>query len=400
MKYSNIKLKHIIKVAGGKRLPFQHEFTLEKTLHPYIRARDIRDGKITFDDPVYIEDKTFLHIKNYIVNTRDVCITIVGANVGDVGDVPEFLNGANLTENAVKLTPKNSNFDCIFLKYCLLTTELRDKMKQLGAGAAAQQKLGLYKINELELPYPSIGIQKRIASILLTFDKFIEINNKKIKILEQMARLLYQEWFVEFRFPGHEKVKFVDSELGKIPEGWKVTKVKSLVTRLSPGGLYDSNTVCERGKVPVLDQGQSGVIGYHNNAPGFEATLENPVIIFANHTCYQRIINFAFSTIQNVLPFKPSEENFRNIYWLHYSTDNLIEFNDYKGHWPEFMTKKLVLPPAQICDQFGSIAKYITDCIFYHQNQNKTLVSMRDLLLPKLMSGEIDVSKLDIKIDN
>lgn len=225
--FQKTKLGDLVNVKGGKRLPLGHELTNKKTNHPYIRARDIGAGKITFDDPVYVDENTFPLIKSYIVNKDDVCITIVGANVGDIGFVPLSLDGANLTENAVKLFPKDNRLERKFLKYCLLTNEIKLQMKQLAGGGAAQPKLGLYKINKLEIPHPTIENQARIASILSAYDDLIENNEKRIKILEEMANRLYTEWFVKFKFPGHEKMRMVDSgtEFGKIPEGWEVTRL-------------------------------------------------------------------------------------------------------------------------------------------------------------------------------
>lgn len=104
MSYPQIKLGKIADIKGGKRLPKGEELTENETEYPYIRAQDIRDGRITFDEPRYITSEIRKRIKNYTVKSKDVCITIVGANVGDVGIVPPFLDGANLTENAVKLT--------------------------------------------------------------------------------------------------------------------------------------------------------------------------------------------------------------------------------------------------------------------------------------------------------
>ena len=149
----------------------------------------------------------------------------------------------------------------------------------------------------------------------------------------------------------------------------------------------------------MLDQGQSGIIGYHNDVPGVIASEDEPIIVFANHTCYQRIIQFPFSAIQNVLPFLPHPEKHRNIYWLHWATKDLVELNDYKGHWPEFMSKEFPLPPAALCEQFGQFIKPMVQLTYRLDKRNQNLRQSRELLLPKLISGEIDVSEPDINID-
>lgn len=121
MSWEIFSIDDIAKVKGGKRLPKGHDLQSEETNHPYIRARDIGEGKISFDDPTYLTEETHRHIKNYIVEEGDVVITIVGANVGDVALIPQQFSGANLTENAAKLVLDREKCDPTFLKYQLAT---------------------------------------------------------------------------------------------------------------------------------------------------------------------------------------------------------------------------------------------------------------------------------------
>jgi type I restriction enzyme S subunit len=147
MKWSVVKLGDICDVKGGKRLPNGADFS--DFGYPYIRARDIRGGKVTFQEPVYIDQSIRDKIKNYTVNKNEICITIVGVNVGDVGIVPAFLDGANLTENAAKLI----NFkgcDENYLNHYLQSSGIKEQM-QLFSSGSAQDKLGLYKIKLLDV---------------------------------------------------------------------------------------------------------------------------------------------------------------------------------------------------------------------------------------------------------
>ena len=240
-------------------------------------------------------------------------------------------------------------------------------------------------------------VQLGIAGVLSAYDELMENCQRRIRILEEMARALYREWFVYFRFPGHETVSRVDSSNGPIPQGWQVRTVEELVKRFQVGKKYDQKTVSETGAVPVLDQGKSGVIGYHDDEPGVEASEHAPVVVFANHTCYQRLIHFPFSAIQNVLPFVPNPALPRNIYWLHAATNGLVVFNDYKGHWPEFAAKTLVVPPADICERFGRFAAPLARQTLKLEYTIANLSRIRDLLLPRLLSGQVslDVSALE-----
>ncbi|MCH5719889.1 restriction endonuclease subunit S [Niabella hibiscisoli] len=116
MKWEKITIGNLCEIKGGKRLPKNHELIEQQTNHPYIRARDIGMGVIDFSRPMYLQESTHNLISRYIVNSNDIVLTIVGANIGDVGLIPQELDGANLTENAVKLTSFREN--CYF-KYLL-----------------------------------------------------------------------------------------------------------------------------------------------------------------------------------------------------------------------------------------------------------------------------------------
>lgn len=249
------------------------------------------------------------------------------------------------------------------------------------------------------IPIPPIKTQHRIASALSAYDDLIENNTRRIVILEEMTRRLYEEWFTHFRFPGHESVGLKNSELGKIPQTWDIASVGDAVERFTTGKKYSQKTVLPTGDVPVLDQGKQGVIGYHNEKPGFWASPNDPVIMFANHTCYQRLIFQPFSSIQNVIPYKSSDKFKRNIYWLFHATEGLVELNDYKGHWPQFAAKRIPVAESKVADSFGELVKPLHHLIRLLQRKNANLRNQRDLLLPKLVSGEIDTSDIPLPVE-
>lgn len=298
---------------------------------------------------------------------------IIVGRKGSVGEI-YYTDENYYPIDTVYYIAKDKKYDLPFLYYLLHTIDF----KSLNSDAAVPG-LNRNAAYDQEVLIPDVLTQQKIGNILSTYDDLIENNTRRIKILEEIAQAIYKEWFV-FSVNG-----------SKLPKGWKILQVESLVKRVSPGKLYDNKTAQKTGEVPILDQGKSGIIGYHNDPPGVEASIENPIIVFANHTCYQRLILFYFSTIQNVLPFYPSEENCRNIFWLHYATKDLIEFNDYKGHWPEFMQKEVVVPPQEIAEKFGNKIQPLIVLTYQLELMNKDLRQARDLLLPKLVSGEVRV---------
>ena len=316
-----------------------------------------------------------------------LCITIA-ANIAESAILG--IDGC-FPDSVVGFVADIKKADVRFIKYYMETLKLQ--MQSVSRGTT-QDNLSVDKLLTFDFRVPPLPIQQRIAGILSAYDELIENSQRRIKLLEAMARALYREWFVHFRFPGHENHPRVPSPLGEIPQGWEVRTVEEIVKRIPVGKKYDQKTVSSTGTIPVLDQGKSGIIGFHDEQPGVEATESTPVIVFANHTCYQRLIHFPFSAIQNVLPFVSHPSVFRNIYWLHWVTNGLVAFNDYKGHWPEFAAKWIVVPPQDICQDFGNFAEPISRQILKLERAIQTLRRTRDLLLPRLLSGQIDVKTI------
>ena len=126
------------------------------------------------------------------------------------------------------------------------------------------------------IPVPPMALQKQIGSVLSAYDDLIENNQRRIKILEEMARSLYREWFVNFRFPGHEKLPRIASPLGDIPQGWEVKLVKDILSRRAAGTVYREADVKPEGATPVLDQSTNELLGFHENEPDHLASPPTP----------------------------------------------------------------------------------------------------------------------------
>lgn len=416
MSYPQTKLGKLVKIKGGKRLPKGEDVSRTATVHPYIRAQDISNGRIACDDLVYISDEVYKKIKNYTVKAGDVCITIVGAYVGDVGIVPVFLNGANLTENAVKLIDPVDKCDLVFIMYNLLSGQTQTQMK-LFAGGAAQAKLGIYKISEIDVFCPPISTQKKVAKILSAYDDLIENNSHRIQILEEMARMIYQEWFVKFRFPGYEQAKFVESPMGMIPEGWEVKQVKDVIvfnpkisvkaelekpyvameglstnsmivslteyrTNTSGSKFQNGDTLFAR-ITPCLENGKTGFVNFlPENQPVSIGSTEF-IVLRSKTLCPEYVYLLARSdSFRDVAIKSMSGASGRQ-------RVNVDCFNDFL----------IVQPDDKTLSYFQKIATPIFEQVKILSNKNKVLRSTRDLLLPKLISGELDVSDLDITIE-
>jgi len=398
-------LAEISKVKGGKRLPANAKLVSTPTLHPYIRGRDIRDGRVSFAEPSYVLDEDFEKIRRYTVDSGDVCITIVG-NIGDVAIVPRHLHGASLTENAVKLVELDGRVNARFLMYALLSPEAQSQMK-LSAAGAAQAKLGIYKVNEIKVPLPPLCLQVKISSILSTYDDLIENNTRRIEILEEMARRLYEEWFVQFRFPGHEGVVFEDD----VPQGWSRVRLDS-VAEVNPEAISPKNAPDEIMYVDISSVSTRQVNKLQrlefSEAPGRarRKVISGDVVwscVRPALRSYALIIDPPPNTIVSTgfAVVRADSVPFSYLYQV-LGSDQFVSYLDNHATgaaYPavkasDFEVAEVVLPCKNLLAQFDGAVLPMLKMIHVLRLKNNNLQSQRDLLLPKLISGEIDVSDI------
>ena len=302
-----------------------------------------------------------------------------------------------------------------FYAYVFRTALIRTELSNRGGGTNISN-LNQDILSTLQVPKPPLTTQRKIASILSAYDDLIENNTRRIAILEAMAQAIYREWFVEFRFPGHEKVKLVDSPLGKIPEGWKVSPIQSYLNH-STSGLSPSNFAEEdfahfsipnfdKGKLPGIEKGASiqsnkflvpeGCILLSKLNPRI------PRIWLSDPDLAHRAIA---STEFLVMTPKPSFSK-EFIYCQLQSEEFYGRFNSCSSGTStshqrvkptDFMKLQAVLPPNSLMSHFTDHATPLFRLIHNKKLQIQNLRKTRDLLLPKLISGQLDVEDLDIE---
>jgi type I restriction enzyme S subunit len=277
--------------------------------------------------------------------------------------------------------------DTLNIRY--LYYALRPALSQFQAASigAATQYLTKPILDNFKVSLPEIDQQDKIVSILSSYDDLIENNKRRIELLEESARQLYKEWFVRFRFPGHEHVKIVNG----VPQGWKVTDFGD-VAKISKGKNITKESSIE-GSVPVVAGGLSPAY-YHNSS-----NTECPVITVSASGANAGYVNLYHEKIwaSDCSYIERSDKlPIYYIYLLLKYRQNEITGMQKGAAQPHVYPKDLMrlvvcLPPDKLILQSS---EYISDnfkSIQNLQNQNKFLSKARDLLLPKLMSGEIAV---------
>lgn len=385
MTFSAIKIGSFAKVKGGKRLPKGAQLYDEPTEHPYIRVTDMYSDGLNSFQIKYIDQQTHDSISRYTISIHDVYISIAGT-IGRVGMVPDTFNGANLTENAAKITDIDSSFNPRFLMY-FLRSHLGQGQIAAKTGGTSQPKLALYRIEEIYCPKLPRDMQDEIVLAAKNYDDLIENNRRRIQLLEESARLLYQEWFVHLRFPGHEQVKIIDG----VPEGWSIKRVDSLLGKVAKKKKIKKEEYLEDGVVPCVDQSQEFIGGYIDDEEA--AITENlPVVVFGDHTRIVKFIDFPFAPgADGTQLLVPNDEEIpRDFFYFMISSINVANAF-YARHFKFLKAKDVLVPEKKLMHEFSLVVKDNMLQIKLLRNQNRSLAKARDLLLPKLMSGELTV---------
>jgi type I restriction enzyme S subunit len=404
--WSYQKLNELGFVGRGKsRHRPRNDPSLYGGQYPFIQTADVKDADlyITNYSQTY-NDKGLAQSKLWRPGT--LCITIA-ANVAETAILK--IN-ACFPDSIVGFISNESKADVRFVKYYIETIKL--KMQNISRGAT-QDNLSLEKIFSFDFFVPKVEEQRRIAAILSAYDDLIENNMRRIQVLEEMARGIYEEWFVQFRFPKHENVRMVESEFGVSPEGWKVQSVTRLIefdprtavpregakpfvpmSSLAENSMLISNIESREGNsgskfkngdtlfariTPCLENGKTGFVDFlpNDEAVAFGST---EYIVLRSKTVTPE---FVYLTARS--------ERFRQhaIKSMSGATGRqrvrVDSFNEYL----------LAQPDKETLDRFSEVVSPTFKSISCLAKKNANLRRTRDLLLPKLISGEIDVEKFD-----
>jgi len=381
------KIGELGRIVTGKTPALCNPIYFGET-YPFITPTDMRGQKYAKTDRS-LSDEGAKHLKSCLIPANSVAVSCIGWQMGKsiMTDKPSVTN-----QQLNSIIP-NDKVLPDFLYYSLLMR--RDELLSLGAGTGVRTPiLNKTAFSELSVEVPSLETQRKIASILSAYDDLIENNTWRIKILEVMARMIYREWFVNFRFPGHEQVKMIDSPLGMVPEGWEVTKIGDLLEKTPKKKKIQKQDYLESGEIPVIDQGKDFIGGYTSDD---EARIEAPLplIVFGDHTRALKFIDFPFASGADgtqLLRAKTPKMPISLFYYALQSVD-LSNFA-YARHFKFLKEEILIVPDQRTADLFEKNIGKIRELIRRLTKKNQNLRQTRDLLLPKLISGEVAMSEL------
>ncbi len=353
--------------------------------------------------PVYGANGIIGGDDNYIFY-NGIIIGRVGAYCGSV----QYCFGKFwASDNTIVVKPKTDNQDIRFLYYLLGLQNLNNY-----AGGAAQPLVTQTVLMQVEAFCPPLPVQRKIAAILSAYDDLIENNLRRIKILEEMAQNLYREWFVKFRFPGHEHARFVDSPLGRIPEGWEVKALGKIAIQtrdaVQPGSVDPETPYFGLEHLPRKSIALSDW-GFAAEVKSTKLLFKKGDILFGKIRPYFHKVGVApFSGVcsSDTIVIRPRENDW---FGLVLGCTSSVEFVEHatgtsqgtkmpRANWDVLVKYQISLPNRAILCQFNNVMSDIVSQLHNFVFRNHTLRRTRDMLLPKLFSGEMDVSDLDITI--
>ena len=304
----------------------------------------------------------------------------------------------------IRFRVRDERANPIFLAYAMRSPFYRETLKNLSSGTAIIN-ISQASVGSVTVDLPPRNVQDRIASILSAYDDLIENNTRHIRILEQMAQMIYREWFVNLRFPGHENLRMVDSELGPIPEGWTPTRLGDLCAEkrravnpneIEPNTPYIGLEHLPRKSIALGEWGRAGDVG------STKLRFNRGEILFGKIRPYFHKVGVApvdGVASSDAIVIVPSKTEYLAPVLCCVSTEDFVSHATQtsqgtkmpRANWDLLKKYPLPLPEPTLLNRFIGVVQPIVELLQNLIFRNRNLRSTRDLLLPKLISGEVSV---------
>lgn len=396
----------IIDGDRGKNYPTDSEFS-DDGYCLFLNTGNVTNSGFNFSNCQFISADKDQTLRKGKLKRNDLVMTTRGT-VGNIGYYNNEIPFENIRINSgmVIFRTNQEAISSAYLYQYFRSTYFNRQVNSLRTGAA-QPQLPIRDIKCIKIQIPQIGEQVKISNILSAYDDLIDTNRRRIQLLEESVRLLFREWFVYFKFPGHEKIKIVDG----VPEGWGKEKINKLVSLLG-GHAFKGTSYQQEGKYGIVtiknvQQGSfiPGCTDYLEETPSGmrkHCFLSNGDILMSltgnvGRVCLVYGENFLLN--QRVAKIESKNKIPKSfIYWMFDNPimqkriENLSYGSAQQNLSPIKLGEQLViLPPNLLLERFDEIVSLINIEIIQFLSQNQKLAHARDLLLPRLMSGAIEV---------
>ncbi|MDM1708388.1 restriction endonuclease subunit S [Thiopseudomonas alkaliphila] len=370
-----------------------------------IRSQNVYNNEFSTDGLVYIDEKTAEKMKGVSVEKEDVLVNITGDSVARCCLVHDAVLPARVNQHVAILRTNPKKLLPHFLAFYMVSPFMQAKMLSWAGTGGTRKALTKGMLEGFEIPLPPVDVQDKIVQKIRTYNDLIENNRRRIQLLEESARLLYQEWFVHLRFPGHEKVKITDG----VPEGWEQSSIgeassylnRGITPKYSDDGEYVViNQKCIRNRVLSLELARRQSKEYKEE----KAVRLGDILINSTGTgTLGRVAQVweeceKTSVDTHVTIVRPATDI--PYLWLGYcllGMERRLEDMG-EGATNQKELKRQYVADISILKPSNSLMEMFHNTVLDNTKQiqnlikaNKSLAQARDLLLPKLMSGELTV---------
>lgn len=361
---------------------------------PIIKIKNITPPEVSLDDLSYIPAEIANSLSKFELSHGDVLIALTGSHINQMASVVgrvakvKYNTRSMLNQRVGKIVVKDKDAcDLDYVYYYLSQNQVKITLARKAGGAANQANISPADVKGLEIPLPSIETQRRIASILSSYDNLIENSQKQIKLLEEAALRLYKEWFVNLRFLGHENKTVVDG----VPEGWKFGVLSDIAS--FQRGKTITKEMTEKGTIPVVAGGIEPAY-YHS-----KANTSSPLITIsasgANAGFTRMYYEDVWASDCSVLDSSGTDILYFIYAFLINSTEQIKNLQRGAAQ-PHVYAKdinalQLLIPTDKLINEYCSLVSAYFNKIACLNKTVKYAIDARDKLLPKLMNGEIEV---------
>ena len=388
MSWETVKLGDVCSKIGSGATPRGGSTVYIEKGITFIRSQNVYNLSFNYSGLVFINDEAATKLKGVSIKESDVLLNITGDSVARTCIVPSDVLPARVNQHVAIVRPKSEILNPIFLNYYLASPYMQSFMLGIAVGkGTSRNAMTKDMIAEFEVPCPPIKVQQKIIDILKPYDSLIENNRKQIKLLEEAAQRLYKEWFVDLHFPGYEDVEIVDG----VPEGWSKEPIGNIIGRMSRTKQIKTADYLLEGAIPVIDQSRNFVAGYTNDSEALVNT-GTPIIVFGDHTRILKYIQFPFAKGADGTQLIISDRTNmpQSLLYLSLIAVDLSNYH-YARHFKYLKAESILIPSQNVADEFDRLISPIFSQIQKLREQCYKLSQIRDRLLPKLMSGKIEV---------
>ena len=345
-----------------------------------IRSQNVYNGVFNYEGLARLSEEHADQLMGVTVEAGDVLLNITGDSVARCCQAPESVIPARVNQHVTIIRPNSKMLNPRFLCYYLISPLMQSYLLSIAGSGGTRKALTKAMVEEFQVPCPSLQEQNQVVEIVGAYDDLIQNNRRRMALLEESARLLYQEWFVRLRFPGHEHVRFTNN----LPDGWVPAQLGERVS-LNYGKALKADTRIE-GEFPVY--GSSGIVGSHD-----AALAKGPGIILGRKGNVGSVFwsSKDFYAIDTVYFITAEESNLYLYYALKHmhfiSTDVAVPGLNRDLAY----SRPFLVPSNTVLRLFLDTVSPIHQQLDKLDEKNQKLRAARDLLLPRLMSGELVV---------